>query len=77
MRASKYKVLVELARKAGTESLTFFRGKKTFDCKDCPVHFEYEFCKNPYEIAYNRDNETLDLLCYGAVMRFLLSEECL
>jgi len=69
----KYRRLMELAHKTGTESLKFFKGEKYIDCAECPIKDKYSFCRER-----NKDDPIkyviTELACYGAFMKFLFSE---
>ena len=82
----KYKVLLQLARQTGTESLTFFKGKVPFKCPTatesvpgavCPVNGESEICKK-YVADYveaEYGDEISGVFCYGVFIKWLLSED--
>jgi hypothetical protein len=67
---------MELARKAGTESLKFIKGEAAIaDCFNCPLlpekcaHWDARA-----DIVEMLGAESLDNICYGAIMKLIFSE---
>jgi hypothetical protein len=65
---------MKLARLTQVESLTFIKGKP-IDCTECPIKGREKFCADFEDFAGLFDRDTAELACYGAFMRFLLSDE--
>ena len=64
---------MELARKTGRESLKFIKGEIGIDCPECPV--KHSLCDVITDIYDTFGQDAVDLICYGALMKFLFSED--
>jgi len=63
---------MELARKTSRESLKFIKGEISIDCTECPVN--NLFCSAIDDINEAVGEDVMELICYGAFMKFLFSE---
>jgi hypothetical protein len=68
----KYRILMEMAREAKTESLTFIKGETDFcDCDKCRITCFPSTCA--IHDVFIKKQGVAELACYGAFMRFLFS----